>query len=350
MFTMESNSPDVSDQNFDVTMDVSTLDILRGRSTFIGGQERVVEALKLLPSTDFFLVSRGKIVSIEQIGREDPVSIHYRCLGGKGGFGSLLKSFRIHRSSNQLMMRNLEGRRVHDVKEEQRLKKWVERKAEREREKKRKREEKYQRLKNGGPKHQFVDNDYLRQRDMVLDQTEDSIEAGLQNIEKPEQTVEKSEEDSDSSEDEAFLKGFVSVASKKRKIAPSNEKEAKKTKLEKENQPGSSGFKMPKFLKKKEDKQEKNEEKIVEEVKDKVEEKKVEDEKPKEPENYDPVDLNAYESAEDLEKLGLGHLKHALEERGLKCGGTLPERAQRLFSVKGLDPQDYPKKIKALKK
>lgn len=35
------------------------------------------------------------------------------------------------------------------------------------------------------------------------------------------------------------------------------------------------------------------------------------------------------------EELGLYHLKHALEARGLKCGGSLQERAVRLFTVKG---------------
>jgi len=53
---------------------------------------------------------------------------------------------------------------------------------------------------------------------------------------------------------------------------------------------------------------------------------------------------------EELQALGLLHLKHALESRGLKCGGSLEERASRLFSVKGLNPEQYPKKICAQKK
>lgn len=39
---------------------------------------------------------------------------------------------------------------------------------------------------------------------------------------------------------------------------------------------------------------------------------------------------------EDLYPLGLDVLKQELMDRGLKCGGTLEQRAQRLFSVKGL--------------
>jgi hypothetical protein len=38
----------------------------------------------------------------------------------------------------------------------------------------------------------------------------------------------------------------------------------------------------------------------------------------------------------DLEAFGLDRLKQELMSRGLKCGGTLEQRAQRLFSVKGL--------------
>lgn len=38
----------------------------------------------------------------------------------------------------------------------------------------------------------------------------------------------------------------------------------------------------------------------------------------------------------DVEKLGLDRLKQELLDRGLKCGGTLEQRAERLYSVKGL--------------
>nr|XP_002736098.1 PREDICTED: protein SDE2 homolog [Saccoglossus kowalevskii] len=48
------------------------------------------------------------------------------------------------------------------------------------------------------------------------------------------------------------------------------------------------------------------------------------------------VNLEDYASAVDLEVLGLERLKYALTAVGLKCGGTLQERAQRLFSIKGL--------------
>ncbi|KAK7930296.1 hypothetical protein WMY93_006691 [Mugilogobius chulae] len=47
------------------------------------------------------------------------------------------------------------------------------------------------------------------------------------------------------------------------------------------------------------------------------------------------LDLDSVSCPEDLEVLGLNVLKEELMKRGLKCGGTLSERAKRLFSVKG---------------
>lgn len=53
------------------------------------------------------------------------------------------------------------------------------------------------------------------------------------------------------------------------------------------------------------------------------------------------LDLSAFSSWEELASLGLDRLKSALVALGIKCGGTLEERAQRLFSTKGqrtIDP------------
>lgn len=61
----------------------------------------------------------------------------------------------------------------------------------------------------------------------------------------------------------------------------------------------------------------------------------------------EPLDLGKYDSVEELEQLGLDRLKSALTALGLKCGGTLRERAARLFSVRGLEAKDYPKKLLA---
>uniref|UniRef100_A0A8D2BB61 Replication stress response regulator SDE2 n=1 Tax=Sciurus vulgaris TaxID=55149 RepID=A0A8D2BB61_SCIVU len=67
------------------------------------------------------------------------------------------------------------------------------------------------------------------------------------------------------------------------------------------------------------------------------------------------MDLLAFSSAAELESLGLEKLKSELMALGLKCGGTLQERAARLFSVRGLakeqiDPALFAKPLKGKKK
>ncbi|CAI5443196.1 unnamed protein product [Caenorhabditis angaria] len=55
------------------------------------------------------------------------------------------------------------------------------------------------------------------------------------------------------------------------------------------------------------------------------------------------VDLSPYNSAVELEGLGLDRLKGALMALGLKCGGTLRERAERLYATKGHKLSDLEK-------
>ena len=48
-----------------------------------------------------------------------------------------------------------------------------------------------------------------------------------------------------------------------------------------------------------------------------------------------PIDLSDFASPAELEAAGLVRLKHELARHGLKCGGSLSERAARLFLLKG---------------
>lgn len=62
-----------------------------------------------------------------------------------------------------------------------------------------------------------------------------------------------------------------------------------------------------------------------------------------------------YGSSEELESVGPERLKAVLQAMGLKCGGTLQERAQRLFATKGkrleeLDPSLFAKTGKQRKR
>lgn len=57
------------------------------------------------------------------------------------------------------------------------------------------------------------------------------------------------------------------------------------------------------------------------------------------------LDLSQVGSAAELHAHGLDALKAALSARGLKSGGTLEQRAERLFSVKGLPREQWPKGV-----
>lgn len=62
-----------------------------------------------------------------------------------------------------------------------------------------------------------------------------------------------------------------------------------------------------------------------------------------------PIDLLKFRTIESLEALGLERLKLELSRRGLKCGGSLTERAARLLSVQGKVWEDIDAKLKVKK-
>ncbi|GAV64420.1 Telomere_Sde2 domain-containing protein/Telomere_Sde2_2 domain-containing protein [Cephalotus follicularis] len=66
-------------------------------------------------------------------------------------------------------------------------------------------------------------------------------------------------------------------------------------------------------------------------------------------ESEKPLNLDEFNSAAELEVLGLERLKSELLGHGLKCGGTLQERAARLFLLKSTPLEKLPKKLLAKK-
>ncbi|KAL2461490.1 Ubiquitin-like superfamily protein [Abeliophyllum distichum] len=69
----------------------------------------------------------------------------------------------------------------------------------------------------------------------------------------------------------------------------------------------------------------------------------------KAPDSDEPLNFDGFNSAAELEVLGLERLKLELQARGLKCGGTLQERAARLFLLKTTPLEMLPKKLFAKK-
>ncbi|KAL2893226.1 Replication stress response regulator SDE2 [Bienertia sinuspersici] len=66
-------------------------------------------------------------------------------------------------------------------------------------------------------------------------------------------------------------------------------------------------------------------------------------------EDLQPLNFDNYNSAAELEVLGMERLKSELQARQLKCGGTLQERAARLFLLKTTPLEKLPKKLLAKK-
>ncbi|KAH7730037.1 hypothetical protein AAVH_02525 [Aphelenchoides avenae] len=314
------------------------------KTIFSSSDTAALGRIRALPIESYYLQSNGRIVeSVDELSADQLFQLHFRVCGGKGGFGSLLRSFRMHRSTNQLMCRDLSGRRLSDVKEEERLRRWIEKKAEREKEEERKKQEKYERLKNGkkGPKHEFADQDYLRKRDVILDQTEDAIEADVDLDSLFPSTSKRAKKRKSPTEAAVPIKVAKEESSSTALVTESQQEHISEPTVKQSDAPVA--MEVTEIVAPEENKDEVD-------AADKALEAKAASEKIEkkaEVKDFPPVDLDQYKSSTELESLSVDHLKHALEARGLKCGGSLQERASRLFSVKGLKPEQYPKKIRA---
>ncbi|VDN17179.1 unnamed protein product [Gongylonema pulchrum] len=285
--------------------------------------------LHFLPADSFYVTVDGKVVDWRR-------------------FGSLLRSFRIHRSTNQLMCRDLSGRRLVDIKEEEKLRKWIEKAGEREEEKRRRRQEKYEKLKSGPPKHDFNDPNFIETREKILEETDEAFDAGIAAV----KGLKSCKEDELRPPKLEFVKTVeddvvVGHGSKRKQI--SDTAECKRPKLE-DHSCGTSAVAAVNSTNAKDDTtnditpvnlKNDNEERSIPLIPRKCESSE------KAAIVFEDINLDDYNSSESLQHLGLDHLKHALEVRGLKCGGSLAERAARLYSVKGLKPEQFPKNVRA---
>lgn len=64
----------------------------------------------------------------------------------------------------------------------------------------------------------------------------------------------------------------------------------------------------------------------------------------KEVQQQKPIDLAQFDSAEQLEAVGMDALKAELQRHGMKCGGTASERAARLLLLKDRNVKDLDRK------
>jgi len=154
-----------------------------------------------LKSEYFYLTHNGNLLSdcSNQLifDRHDiPLVLVPRLLGGKGGFGSMLRAIgaQIEKTTNREACRDLSGRRLRDINEEQRVKKWFAKQKEREQEKeemKKKKLEKLRRFCEGAPLPLTQDPEYNLQRAEMADSVFEAVDKGFEAAKEEMASVEK---------------------------------------------------------------------------------------------------------------------------------------------------------------
>jgi len=247
------------------------------------------------------------VLSKEEVATLPTLQLVLRLDGGKGGFGSMLKMLGKNignKTSNTEAMRDISGRRLRHINSEKKLTEWYameeERKEEAELEKKKRKLELME-----------LKQEYLAlEKDAAIKDTReatadigDAVKQGL----KARKKKEKAKLAAKKGEDEAGpsqADGAAAPASS----APATSTEAaepspKRRKVEEAPAAESPAAPAP-----------------------------AAEEAPKE---WERIDLQKAKSKEDLEAFGLEHLKAELMARDMKCGGTLQQRAERLWEVRG---------------
>lgn len=132
---------------------------------------------------DFYIIHNGKIASRDVTCYDGCITIVPRLLGGKGGFGSMLRAIgaQIEKTTNREACRDLSGRRLRDINEEKRLKAWIEKQGKREEEAAERKKKKLQRL-CAEPKHEFKDQTYERERSALTERLGDAVEQGFHQV------------------------------------------------------------------------------------------------------------------------------------------------------------------------
>ena len=170
------------------------------------------EEARGIPSDILIFYCNGRRASENQaFDHNATVDVALSLLGGKGGFGSMLRALgaQIEKTTNNEACRDLSGRRLRDINEESRLKNYVAGHAEREREKAKKKEEKLEKLRklvdpkatgNGG-KHMFHDANYNKEREEATERVHEAMKQAFA-LKSEEKTAKLAPEDSTSSSEE----------------------------------------------------------------------------------------------------------------------------------------------------
>lgn len=132
----------------------------------------------LLPS-DFYLLVNGKIINENTIPN-GIVHIVPRILGGKGGFGSMLRAIgaQIEKTTNREACRDLSGRRLRDINEEKRVKDFLAKGGANTEDPEERKKRKLLRLCQA-PKTEFKDENYEKHMSEMTESVSNAVECGF---------------------------------------------------------------------------------------------------------------------------------------------------------------------------
>lgn len=129
--------------------------------------------------TDFYLLLNGKILN-QNIVKNCNIHIMPRILGGKGGFGSMLRAIgaQIEKTTNREACRDLSGRRLRDINEEKRVKDYLAKGSPNTEDTEERKKRKLQRLCQA-PKSEFKDENYEKHMAEMTETVSDAVECGF---------------------------------------------------------------------------------------------------------------------------------------------------------------------------
>lgn len=271
-------------------------------------QRIVCGAREVDDTTILYADSRGEIPSCCAL---------LRLRGGKGGFGSLLRGAAKKKNMNDNIdaCRDLSGRRLRHVNAEKKLSEWEKDSKERQLEqdaldfiKKKEAEER--------AAQQRKENDLKLdiESSETVAKVQNSVQSGLKEAMKAQEELKRkkaaaegtaivkrqrmntlgdiSDDDMSDSEDEGVVKKMPEAAASVQIPPPVSSSPKKQSVCSEGANPASAEG------------------------------------------NGEPIDLSKYDTPTSLEVCGMERLKTELQKHGLKCGGSLQDRAERLFLLK----------------
>lgn len=120
----------------------------------------------------------------EELRPGETVDVAGRLLGGKGGFGSMLRAIgaQIEKTTNREACRDLTGRRLRAINDERRFRHYARIKAQREMEREEKRRRKLETLATSEPRHEFDDQEYISERMAIPERVEQALEDAFSEV------------------------------------------------------------------------------------------------------------------------------------------------------------------------